>query len=68
MVKIDQTELGRLLCKAYENPTMAITGNRVKRSEGYFFRFCYLFHKFLTFIFTGQSIKFGNFTCLLYSL
>ena len=58
------TELGPLLCKAYENPTMAITGNRVKRSEGYFFRFCYLFHKFLTFIFTGQSIKFGNYSCL----
>ena len=57
-------ELGPLLCKAYENPTMAITGNRVKRSEGYFFRFCYLFHKFLTFIFTGQSIKFGNYSCL----
>jgi hypothetical protein len=58
------TELGGLLSKAYENPTMAITGNRVKRSEGYFFRFCYLFHKFLTFIFTGQSIKFGNYSCL----
>ena len=57
-------ELGKLLCKGYENPTMAITGNRVKRSEGYFFRFCYLFHKFLTFIFTGQSIKFGNYSCL----
>jgi hypothetical protein len=57
-------ELGGLLSKAYENPTMAITGNRVKRSEGYFFRFCYLFHKFLTFIFTGQSIKFGNYSCL----
>ena len=58
------TELGPLLSKAYENPTMAITGNRVKRSEGYFFRFCYLFHKFLTFTFTGQSIKFGNYSCL----
>ena len=50
------TELGPLLCKAYENPTIAITGNRVKRSEGFFFKFCYLFHKCLTYIFTGQSI------------
>ena len=57
-------ELGKLLCKGYENPTMAITGNRVKRSEGFFFKFCYLFHKCLTYMFTGQSIKFGNYSCL----
>ena len=57
-------ELGPLLCKAYENPNIAITGNRVKRSEGFFFKFCYLFHKCLTYIFTGQSIKFGNYSCL----
>ncbi|MDB4846297.1 glycosyltransferase [Candidatus Pelagibacter sp.] len=57
-------ELGPLLCKAFENPTIAITGNRVKRSEGIFFRFCYQFHKFLTFIFTGHSIKFGNYSCI----
>ena len=29
-----------------------------------FFKLCYQFHKFLTLAFTGQSIKFGNFTCL----
>ncbi len=42
----------------------SITGERVKRSEGLFFQLCYQFHKFLTLVFTGQSIKFGNFTCL----
>ena len=42
----------------------SITGERVKRSEGLFFQLCYQFHKFLTLAFTGQSIKFGNFTCL----
>ncbi|MDA9600070.1 glycosyltransferase [Candidatus Pelagibacter sp.] len=42
----------------------SIIGERVKRSETIFFKFCYLFHKFLTLAFTGQSIKFGNFTCL----
>ena len=42
----------------------SITGERVKRSEGLFFQLCYKFHKFLTLAFTGQSIKFGNFTCL----
>ena len=57
-------ELGPLLCKAYEYPEKVITANRVKRSEGLFFKFCYLAHKYLTIIFTGQSIKYGNYTCL----
>ena len=57
-------ELGDLLCKGYENIDKVITADRVKRSEGLFFKFCYLAHKSLTFIFTGQSIKFGNYTCL----
>ncbi len=42
----------------------SIVGVRVKRSESLLFKFCYQFHKFLTFVFTGQSIKFGNYTCL----
>ena len=47
--------------KAGEN---SIVGDRVKRSEGLIFKTCYQFHKFLTLVFTGHSIKFGNFTCL----
>ena len=47
--------------KAEEN---SIIAERVKRSEGLLFQSCYQFHKFLTLAFTGQSIKFGNFTCL----
>ena len=42
----------------------SIIGERVKRSESLFFKICYQSHKFLTFVFTGHSIKFGNFTCL----
>ena len=42
----------------------SLIGERVKSSEGIIFKTCYQFHKFLTFAFTGQSIKFGNFTCL----
>ena len=42
----------------------SIIGERVKRSENMIFKLCYQFHKFLTLAFTGQSIKFGNFTCL----
>jgi hypothetical protein len=57
-------ELGLLLCKGYEYSNKVITANRVKRSEGIFFKFCYLAHKYLTFIFTGKSIKYGNYTCL----
>ena len=41
-----------------------VVGERVKRSESLFFKLCYGVHKILTFAFTGQSIKFGNFTCL----
>ena len=41
-----------------------IVGDRVKRSEGLFFKSCYFFHKILTYSFTGKSIKFGNYTCL----
>ena len=42
----------------------SIVGERVKRSEGLFFKLCYQFHKYLTLAFTGKSIRFGNFTCL----
>jgi len=47
-----------------ESGDKSIIGERVKRSEGFFFQICYQFHKFLTLAFTGHSIKFGNFTCL----
>jgi glycosyltransferase involved in cell wall biosynthesis len=49
---------------AEQSNNQSIVGERVKRSESLFFKFCYQFHKFLTLAFTGQSIKFGNFTCL----
>ena len=45
-------------------PDKLIVGERVKRSEGLFFKFCYGVHKILTFAYTGKSIKFGNYTCL----
>ena len=46
------------------SPDKPIVGERIKRSEGFFFRFCYWAHKLITYTFTGQSIKFGNYTCL----
>ena len=42
----------------------AIVGERIKRSEGFIFTLSYNIHKLITYIFTGQSIKFGNYTCL----
>ena len=57
-------ELSLVIEKIKEYPNTVITANRVKRSEGFIFKFCYETHKYLTLVFTGQTIKFGNFTCL----
>ena len=57
-------ELNLLIEKIKDYSNIIITANRVKRSEGFIFKFCYLAHKYLTFIFTGQTIKYGNYTCL----
>ena len=46
------------------NPDTTIVGERVKRSEGIVFKLSYSIHKLITFIFTGKSIKFGNYTFL----
>ena len=57
-------EIKRFIEVAKQNGNKSTVGERTKRSESQFFKFCYLFHKFLTLAFTGHSIKFGNFTCL----
>ena len=57
-------ELSLLTEKIKDYPDAVVTANRVKRSEGFIFKFCYLVHKYLTLFFTGQTIKFGNYTCL----
>jgi len=41
-----------------------IVGERIKRSESLIFKVCYQLHKLITLIFTGKTIKFGNYTCL----
>ena len=46
------------------NTDKPIVGERIKRSEGIFFKFCYFLHRVISFTFTGQSIKYGNYTCL----
>jgi len=57
-------ELSLLIEKTKEYPDIVVTANRVKRSEGFIFKLCYLVHKYLTLVFTGQTIKYGNYTCL----
>ena len=57
-------ELNLFYNKSRELPNKVITADRIERSEGLIFRFCYQAHKYLTFIFTGRLIKFGNYTLL----
>ena len=57
-------EIKLLIEKSKDYPDDVITANRIKRSEGLLFKLCYETHKILTLIFTGQNIKFGNFTLL----
>ena len=57
-------ELTSLFNKSKENPSVSVTANRIKRSEGSLFKLLYECHKILTYIFTGKLIKFGNYSCL----
>ena len=57
-------ELKQLVDNLNYHPDKPIVGERIKRSEGIFFKFCYFVHKIITSTFTGQSIKYGNYTCL----
>ena len=57
-------EIKSLIEKTKENPNLSVVAKRVKRSEGPFFQFLYQLHKFITFIFTGKNINFGNYSIL----
>ena len=57
-------EIKQLIDNLNYHPNKPIVGERIKRSEGIFFKFCYFAHKIITLTFTGQSIKYGNYTCL----
>ena len=57
-------EIKQLVDNLNYYPDKPIVGERIKRSEGIFFKFCYFVHKIITSTFTGQSIKYGNYTCL----
>ncbi len=57
-------ELTSLFKKSKENPLKTVTANRIKRSDGSFFKVLYECHKILTYVFTGKLVKFGNYSCL----
>ena len=57
-------EISEFLKLIKNDKEKTIVGERKKRSEGLVFKACYQIHKMITYIFTGKSIKFGNFTCL----
>ena len=57
-------EIKDFLSKIENSNNKPIVGERVKRSEDLKFKICYVLHKVFTLVFTGQLIKFGNFTCL----
>ena len=57
-------EIKEFLNQIKNSNNKPIVGVRIKRSENLIFKICYQIHKLITLIFTGKSIKFGNFTCL----
>ena len=57
-------EIEFFLNQTKKSQNKPIVGERIKRSEKMIFKICYQLHKFITFVFTGKSIKFGNYTCL----
>ena len=57
-------ELISLFNKSKEKPLKTVTLDRIKRSEGFFFKLLYEGHKILTYVFTGKLVKFGNYSCL----
>ena len=57
-------EIKNLVNEILKNPNNSVVAKRVKRSEGPFFKFLYLIHKAITYVFTGKSIRFGNYSCL----
>jgi len=57
-------EIKQLVDNLDHNSNKPVVGERIKRSEGIIFRLCYFLHKIISYTFTGESIKFGNYTCL----
>jgi polyisoprenyl-phosphate glycosyltransferase len=57
-------EIKSLINEINNKPNISIVAKRIKRSEGPFFQLLYKIHKIITYVFTGNNINFGNYSCL----
>ena len=57
-------EIRSLIDAIKDKPSVSVVAKRIKRSEGIFFQFLYLIHKFISYVFTGKNINFGNYSIL----
>ena len=57
----DPKHITKLINLAQKNPNSIISANRLKREENIFFRLFYKLHLFITYLFTGRYINFGNY-------
>ena len=60
----DPEYLNSFFSKTLENPNKTITANRLQRTEGNIFKILYNLHKFITWLFTGKLINFGNYSSI----
>lgn len=58
--------INSMLKAANKNRNLVIVSCRKERKENFFIKFCYKIHLLITFLFTGQWMSFGNFTCFFY--
>ena len=57
-------EIKNFLSQIENSDNKPMIGKRIKRSENLLFKVCYQLHKLITLVFTGKSIRFGNYSCL----
>ena len=57
----DPKHIKKLINLAQKNPDSIVSANRLKRKENIFFRLFYKLHLFITYLFTGRYINFGNY-------
>ena len=57
----DPKHIKKLINLAKKNSNSVISANRLGRKENIFFKIFYKLHLFITFLFTGQYIDFGNY-------
>ena len=57
-------EIKDLINTIVKKPENSVVAKRVKRSEGFIFQTLYQIHKFITLVFTGKKVNFGNYSCL----